>query len=172
MAIDKVRCPLFRSSLLRSFGANRRNVLIQAGCQGRRLWGCSMDVEFLGKFFALFGWFWFCPHLVLIVGGLLPFWRILKKQPAAWFEWEAVFMVLPYALWAILIPSGCRSKTFANFFVESAIIAATVLLATFVRTWLGNRSAIRFVAAKALVVTCAVAFALWGFFPYLETGPL
>jgi hypothetical protein len=96
--------------------------------------------------------------------GKLILWATARKRKVHLYAWESLALVLPFALWYVLV-AGISPRGWWRFFSYLPYAGIVVALFGFMRIillkWFQNRAA----AALAMLFDCVVVFLFWFFWP-------
>jgi len=107
---------------------------------------------------------WFL-YLIPFIPIAAPVWFFGRRR-VRWNRWDFALVLLPFAVWAVLIMNYDTGKSLANL-AEAFWLGCAVPVAPVLRLAVGARVPQRLLALGLLVTTCLVAVGLWAFVPGL-----
>jgi hypothetical protein len=121
------------------------------------------DEDFLGMILL-----WVSLYLPVSAVLCAPVWWFGKNRVLCWQKLDFLVLIVPYAVWAVLISIDNSGKSLANLFAEPFLLAGATIIAPLSRVALGTRLPPRRAAVAALAATCMISVLIWAIVPSLR----
>jgi hypothetical protein len=102
--------------------------------------------------------------------GKLVLWAMARKRKIQLYAWELLALVLPFALWYVLV-AGVSPRGWWRFFSYLPYTGIVVALFCFIRIFLLKWFENRVAAALTVLFDCAVVFLFWFLWPCMLNEP-